>query len=541
MRRGGVVYTAGETVSNLTSIADGEITLYAKWEDYLAPPVFTPQSGTVFDDRLSISIACESIDATIHYTIDGTEPTKESPVYRRFRITDKTTVKAIAVLGQVVSDVSVAEYATGRCAEPRIFPADGFSFKYSNQEVSIVWLSTDGVLRYTLDGSDPTPESPIYDGTFTISESTIVKAKVFSDVFFDSSIVTANLERVWVDVPAPQINAIDSFTGSRTKVSLSCEIEDAIIRYTLNGDNPNSHSTKYTGPFYVDKTCVIKAYASKSDHRNSAIATHKVEKIWGIGDTMGKPDHVFSTTGTDGCGWIREVDTTAPNGEAMRSGGILHNQSSILTTKVVGPGTLTFAWRASCEEDPHYEWDHAEFKVDGNVVLQICGETSWRNERVKITGDEEHVIEWVYKKDDVESAGNDAIWVAGYNWESSYTATRTSQVSVPYAWLKLYHSDIVDEYEVYESMANATAANGDKVWECYVAGTDPTDTNSQFTATIKMVDGAPSVEWSPKLSAEEEAKRKYTIYGRASLEPGEEWHSPTNALDRFFTVGVEMK
>ena len=71
--------------------------------------------------------------------------------------------------------------------------------------------------------------------------------------------------------------------------------------------------------------------------------------------------------------------------------------------------------------------------------------------------------------------------------------------------------------------------------------TDPTDTNSVFSATITMVDGSPVVEWSPKLSAAEEAKRKYTVYGKASLESGEEWHSPTNALDRFFTVGVEMK
>lgn len=71
--------------------------------------------------------------------------------------------------------------------------------------------------------------------------------------------------------------------------------------------------------------------------------------------------------------------------------------------------------------------------------------------------------------------------------------------------------------------------------------TAPNDTNLVFSATIKMVDSAPVVEWSPKLSAAEEAKRKYTIYGRASLESGEDWHSPTNALDRFFTVGVEMK
>ena len=62
-----------------------------------------------------------------------------------------------------------------------------------------------------------------------------------------------------------------------------------------------------------------------------------------------------------------------------------------------------------------------------------------------------------------------------------------------------------------------------------------------FVATITMVDGAPVVEWSPKLSAAEESRRRYTIYGRAGLESGEEWRSPTNALDRFFMVGVEMK
>ena len=67
------------------------------------------------------------------------------------------------------------------------------------------------------------------------------------------------------------------------------------------------------------------------------------------------------------------------------------------------------------------------------------------------------------------------------------------------------------------------------------------DTNSVFSATITMVDGAPDGEWSPKLSAAEESRRRYTIYGKAGLESGEEWHSPTNALDRFFMVGVEMR
>ena len=55
-----------------------------------------------------------------------------------------------------------------------------------------------------------------------------------------------------------------------------------------------------------------------------------------------------------------------------------------------------------------------------------------------------------------------------------------------------------------------------------------------------MVDGEPVVEWSPKLGAAEEAQRTYTIYGRAGLESGEAWHSPTNALDRFFTVHSDI-
>ena len=61
-----------------------------------------------------------------------------------------------------------------------------------------------------------------------------------------------------------------------------------------------------------------------------------------------------------------------------------------------------------------------------------------------------------------------------------------------------------------------------------------------FTATVTMVDGAPVVEWSLKLSAAAEAQRTYTVYGKTNLTD-KAWHSPTNALDRFFKVEVEMR
>ncbi len=78
------------------------------------------------------------------------------------------------------------------------------------------------------------------------------------------------------------------------------------------------------------------------------------------------------------------------------------------------------------------------------------------------------------------------------------------------------------------------------VWQDYVAGTDPTDTNSVFKTSIDFVDGAPVVTWSPELPPEQAVLRAYTIYGKTNLTD-RVWHSPTNASSRFFRVGVELR
>ena len=78
------------------------------------------------------------------------------------------------------------------------------------------------------------------------------------------------------------------------------------------------------------------------------------------------------------------------------------------------------------------------------------------------------------------------------------------------------------------------------VWQDYVAGTDPTDTNSVFKVSVEFVDGAPVVTWSPELLPEQAALRAYTIYGKTNLTD-RVWHSPTNSSSRFFRVGVELR
>ena len=508
-------------------------------------PVFSPASGTTFDSSLSVSISCPTEGATIHYTTDGSEPTAASTAYRRFRIYGRTTVKAVAEKNGMLSDVSVAEYALGRCADPVVSPADGTVFDHSGLEVSIAWTGNDGVLRYTLDGSDPTAASAVYAGPFTVSDSTVVKAKAFGDQFFDSAVVTASLTRVWSSVATPQIEAAASFTGSKAKVVISCATEGATVRYSLNGNVPNSHSTKYAGPFYVTNSCTVKAYAVKADYLNSAVASRGIVKEWGIGDTMGKPDHGFTTSGSGGAGWTRVADSTAPNGEAMRSGAITHNQSSVLSTTVTGPGTLSFAWRTSCEYDPQFEWDHAECAVDGTVVRRLCGETAWVNESVAITGTGAHTVEWRYVKDDVESEGEDAAWVANYQWASAWTATRTTEVPVSYAWLTAHDPGVVDEYDAYEASAMATAANGRKVWECYVVGLDPQVATNDFRIVSfpMKADGTPdfaNVAFNPP-QAKWNVPATYKVKGAATLAgPWRDVPAGGNPAYRFFKVEVVL-
>ena len=89
-----------------------------------AAPVISPASGTTFESSLTVTISCETPGVAIYYTTDGSEPTKDSTSYKRFKIYGKTTVKAVAYDAEHdrYSDVTTAEYALGSCANPVIAP-----------------------------------------------------------------------------------------------------------------------------------------------------------------------------------------------------------------------------------------------------------------------------------------------------------------------------------------------------------------------------------------------------------------------------------
>ena len=77
----------------------------------VATPTFNPAQGE-YTEVQSVTIACATDGATIHYTTDGTEPTAESAVYSEaIAVGETMTIKAIAMKeGMTNSEIATATY-----------------------------------------------------------------------------------------------------------------------------------------------------------------------------------------------------------------------------------------------------------------------------------------------------------------------------------------------------------------------------------------------------------------------------------------------
>lgn len=129
------------------------------------------------------------------------------------------------------------------------------------------------------------------------------------------------------------------------------------------------------------------------------------------------------------------------------------------------------------------------------------------------------------------------------------TEIKGGPVAVPESWAGKYR-EYVQKFggNFALSLTKPTgkkdaAGNSLQVWHDYVAGTDPTDINDAFTATIKIIDDKPVISVVPQLSESEKSLRKYTVYGKVSLKDAD-WIEVKVGKEsgyNFFKVTVEMK
>jgi hypothetical protein len=173
-----------------------------------------------------VTMTCTTAGAQIHYTTDGTTPSYYSPLYSTplARSTD-TTINAKAYTDwSTGSALASFAFATIKTAwTPSISAADSSSLavysgstSWNSITVSMTTATAGGVIRYTLDGSDPTASSTQYLSSFSLSASATVKVATFAASMNTSAISTATYY-----VYLPQISGLSHVTAmARTNGSI---------------------------------------------------------------------------------------------------------------------------------------------------------------------------------------------------------------------------------------------------------------------------------------------------------------------------------
>lgn len=146
-----------------------------------------------------------------------------------------------------------------KVGDPIFSPPGG---SYNQTQLVSIASSTDGSeIRYTLDGSDPPTNSLVYTAPFNVPRGTTVKAQASKAGMQSSKIITAFYSGV---TPIPSFSHDSGTYTAGTMIHLSIntsglDSDDVIIRYTMNGADPDSTSLIYHGGIALTESCTIKA------------------------------------------------------------------------------------------------------------------------------------------------------------------------------------------------------------------------------------------------------------------------------------------
>ncbi|MDP3113297.1 MAG: chitobiase/beta-hexosaminidase C-terminal domain-containing protein, partial [Candidatus Cloacimonadaceae bacterium] len=205
----GTVYTASFTVSVSSTIKARAFK--AGWDpstiataqyiivipiQTVAAPVFNPPAG-IYGAPVNVLVSSATAGASIRYTLDGTEPSETfGTIYADpINIASTTTIKAIAYkVGMNTSMITNSSYVINiiiPAVEAPVFsiPSDTYQ---SVIDVAITSSTSDAGIRYTTDGSNPSPTfGTIYTGAINVPEnsSLFIKAIAYKDGWTPSQIV----------------------------------------------------------------------------------------------------------------------------------------------------------------------------------------------------------------------------------------------------------------------------------------------------------------------------------------------------------------
>ena len=156
----------------------------------------------------------------------------------------------------------------------------------ANQTVTVTNNDTSATMRYTVDGTDPTPSTPttvVSGGTVAITQTTTLKVKAWKTGYLASNTTTALYE---LKVVTPSATPGTGAYGTPQNVTLSTTTAGATVRYTTDATEPTASSTAYSAPVAVASTLTLRARGFKTGWSPSDSVT---PSYWISGGTVAAP------------------------------------------------------------------------------------------------------------------------------------------------------------------------------------------------------------------------------------------------------------
>lgn len=214
-----------------------------------AAPQFMPGAGAVTIGT-TVTLSCETANSTIYYTINGGDITEYEGA---ITINTATTIQAFATADNYRdSELSSAVYTIAKVAAPTFTPNGGVFT--STQEVTI--NKADGAtVYYTLDGTAPSTSSTLYEGAFTLSATTTVKAIAVKANYANSDVAEATFTKAevhtvaWAIANTPSSGTSENYyiQGVVSSLYSTSIIADDYHRYYIKDENANNELLVFNG------------------------------------------------------------------------------------------------------------------------------------------------------------------------------------------------------------------------------------------------------------------------------------------------------
>ncbi len=175
------------------------------------------------------------------------------------------------------------------------------------------------------------------------------------------------------------------------------------VRICFRGQNTTGYPTT---PLSFCDTPVARGLVNLFGQTKAASFTDGMATILGLcslAESLDNTQLVFTvTSGTWGC----QTNVTFDGVDAAANGAVADGADARLETVVTGPGTLSFWWKVSSEQ----ESDRLRFYLDDEEQLRISGEVEWEWRVFNLSAGT-HELYWRYSKNGDLAGGLDRGWV----------------------------------------------------------------------------------------------------------------------------------